>query len=196
MKKFRKNCVKNCQKNYRNGNYRNNGRNSRKNVRESADGHPGNNSFNRNNHGRGSMKNSRDKYKKNKSSRSDRINSIHENKKSSLNSSFLIQNEKIITREQFIALRKAIKILAENDKDRASKRNRKGFSRKHTKIGHHLAKKEVWDSRDAQIAFQLARYYKRQLPSDLKKIIFTRKQQNGKNCKSSKVVQNKEKEEN
>ena len=46
-----------------------------------------------------------------------------------------------ITREQFIALRKAITFLAENDRDRASRRNRKGFSKRHTKIGHQLAEK-------------------------------------------------------
>jgi len=77
-----------------------------------------------------------------------------------------------ITREQFIALRKAITFLAENDRDRASRRNRKGFSKRHTKIGHQLAEKTVWDKKDVNIAFELALFYKRQLPSDLKRIIF------------------------
>ena len=80
-----------------------------------------------------------------------------------------------ITREQFVALRKAISLLAENDKDRASKKNRKGFSKRHTKIGHQLAEKSFWDKNDVKIAFELALFYRRQLPSDLKRIIFKKK---------------------
>jgi hypothetical protein len=42
----------------------------------------------------------------------------------------------------------------------------------HTKAGHQLAEKSLWDKNDVKTAFELALFYKRQLPPDLKKIIF------------------------
>ena len=80
-----------------------------------------------------------------------------------------------VSKEIFIALRRAIRFLAENDKDKATKKNRKGFSKKHTKIGHHLANKEKWTGKDVQIAFDLVRYYRRQIPANFKKIIWGRR---------------------
>ena len=40
------------------------------------------------------------------------------------------------------------------------------------KSGISWLKKTVWDKKDVNIAFELALFYKRQLPSDLKRFIF------------------------
>ena len=87
---------------------------------------------------------------------------------------------KIIPKEKFIALRKAIKHLANLDRDRASHKNGVGFSRKHTKIGHELARKEYWDKNDVKVAFNLAYYYRRQIPQYLKQIIFSKEKRKNK----------------
>ena len=78
---------------------------------------------------------------------------------------------KTVSREAFIALRKAIRYLAHLDSDHASKRNCRGFNKPDSKIGHTLARKEKWTSQDLHKAIELANRYRRQLPKDLKKSI-------------------------
>ncbi|HID23711.1 MAG TPA: hypothetical protein EYP14_15120 [Planctomycetaceae bacterium] len=76
-----------------------------------------------------------------------------------------------ISKNAFIALRKAIRYLAFRDSDHATKKNRAGFNKADSKIGHTLARKEKWTQRDVHKAIELAHRYRRQLPEKIRKAL-------------------------
>lgn len=81
----------------------------------------------------------------------------------------------LLTDEQIRALHDAMRFLADRDRDRATEINRRGFNVVDTIAGHKLAEKPYLTYRDAVKAFELAYRYRRQLPGELKKIIFRKR---------------------
>jgi len=73
-----------------------------------------------------------------------------------------------VSKKEFIALRKAISLLAYYDSDRAAYRNGRGFNKRDSKTGHRLANKDKWNSFDVVKALKLARRYYKQLPPEIK----------------------------
>lgn len=76
-----------------------------------------------------------------------------------------------ISRDAFIALRKAIRYLASQDHDHATRKNYQGFNKADSRIGHTLARKGKWTQQDVCKAIELANRYRRQLPPEVRKAI-------------------------
>lgn len=81
-----------------------------------------------------------------------------------------------ITPEQILAVHDCLRLLAGMDVDRAQVRNDEGFNRFDGVFGHSLAERSSLTPAQAVAGRQLIRKYRRQLPSGLYELVFSKEQ--------------------
>jgi SWI/SNF-related matrix-associated actin-dependent regulator 1 of chromatin subfamily A len=77
----------------------------------------------------------------------------------------------VMTEAQSDAAHRAMRYLAALDEDWAHRLNDRGFSKADAGLGHMLATADVLSGRQARMAVELARRYRRQLPEDLVEVL-------------------------
>lgn len=75
-------------------------------------------------------------------------------------------------RDKIIAVHDAIKLLADEDDDRAMERNGVGFNKFDTEFGHQLARQHTLSIKQMLCAVKMLKKYKKQIPDELYQFIY------------------------